>query len=879
VRGAPLLRLLFAGCLLACCAPSRPAIRNVLLISIDTLRADHVSSYGFPRPTTPNIDSLAREGVLFRSVRTPAPVTLPAHCSMLTGTLPPTHGVRDNLNRRLPDSSETLAELLKAKGLATGAVVSSFVLDRRFNLSQGFDSYDDRFQALHKIGDIAERKGDETTARATEWLAAHAQTPFFLFVHYYDPHEPYSPPAPFDAQWKDDAYAGEVAFADQGVGRVLEKLKQLGVYEQTLIVVTGDHGEMLGEHGEADHGFFLYEGALNVPLILRVPGAQAARRVDLPVSLLDVVPTIAALTGAPTPKQAQGQDLSPLLLGTTARVEPKPLYAETFTAARHYGASPLLAVIADGWKYIETTRPELYDLRNDPKEASDLAAKETGRAAVLAKGLKSTLSAAVQRAAAGESAGLDEEARQRLESLGYLSRGDGGAAEFDRSKEDPKDLIGFYRSDQRLSKLVDEKKYAEARVLCDTMLRQRPGFADCHLQMSRIALAEGDAEAARAAAARAVAVAPQNARARLHLGNLLKSRGDLDAAITEYRRALAAEPESPEARRLLGRALADKGQTDEAVALLRGASAAQPESAQSAVQLGFALARQGKLDDAITHYQRALTLEPGSAEAQAYLGSALANQGKLDEAIAHFELALRARPEHAELHDWMGMALREKGRSDEAFAHFREAASLDPRLASAQLNLGRAYKQQGKTDDAVRHLRAALAREPRLAAAHNSLGSILGAQGRVAEAIGEFRAALEAEPKNAEAHNNLGLALRMSGRGGEAVPHFKAALAARSDWPAPMNELAWILATHPDARVRDAAEAVRLAERAAALSQRREPVVLDTLGAAYAEAGDFGRATAAAEAALQTAPSALKGEIARRLQLYRGGQPYRERTR
>jgi arylsulfatase A-like enzyme/Flp pilus assembly protein TadD len=876
VRRALLLALLW----LPCCGPRQPQVRNVLLISIDTLRADHVSSYGFPRPTTPHIDALAREGVLFKNVHTPAPVTLPAHCSMLTGTLPPTHGVRDNLNKRLPDSSETLAELLKAKGLATGAVVSSFVLDRRFNLSQGFDSYDDRFQAVHKIGDIAERKGDETTARAAEWLAAHAQKPFFLFVHYYDPHEPYAPPAPFAEQWADDPYSGEVAFADHGAGQLLQKLKQLGLYEQTLIVVTGDHGEMLGEHGEADHGFFLYEGALNVPLVLSVPGARTgARQVDLPVSLVDVVPTVAALMGLPAPKQAQGQDLSPLLSATDTRVEPKPLYAETFTAARHYGASPLLAVIADGWKYIETTRPELYDLRKDPREAVDLAAKEAARAVVLAKGLKSMLSAAVQRATPGEAAGLDEEARQRLESLGYLSRGDGGAAEFDRSKEDPKDLIEFYRADQRLSKLVDEKKYADARVLCDAMLRQRPGFADCHLQMSRIALAEGDVAAARAAAARAVAVAPTNARARLHLANLLKSRGDLDGAIAEYRRALADQPNSSEARRLLGRTLADKGQLDEAVALLQGAASSQPESAHAALQLGFALARQGKLDEALAHYRQALALEPGSAEAQAYMGSALANQGKLDEALTHFELALRARPEHAELHDWMGMALREKGRTDEALSHFREAVRLDAKLASAQLNLGRAYKQQGKNDDAVRHLRAAIALDPRLAAAHNSLGSILGAQGRVAEAIAHFRAALVADPKNAEAHNNLGLALRMTGRSEEAVPHFKAALAVRSDWREPMNELAWVLATHPDARVRDGREAVRLAERAAELGARREPVVLDTQAAAYAEAGDFGRATAAAEAALALAPSALAGEITRRLQLYRSRQPYRERTR
>ena len=214
--------------------------------------------------------------MLFKNAYSPVPVTLPAHSSLLTGTLPPVHGVRDNLHERLPDASVTLAEILKPRGFATGAVVSSFVLDRRFNLAQGFDSYDDRFQAVHKIGALSERKGDETTRLATQWLDARGREPFFLFLHYYDPHDDYQPPEPFASRWAADPYSGEVAFADHCVGQVVEKLKERGLYDQTLIVVTGDHGEMLGEHGERNHGFFIYESALKVPLDL--PGAQGRRR-------------------------------------------------------------------------------------------------------------------------------------------------------------------------------------------------------------------------------------------------------------------------------------------------------------------------------------------------------------------------------------------------------------------------------------------------------------------------------------------------------------------------------------------------------------------------------------------------------------------------
>ena len=878
---ASILLCLLGPWLTSGCRQSRPGIRNLLLISIDTLRADHVGSYGFARPTTPSIDALAREGALFKNVYSPVPVTLPAHCSMLTGTLPPTHGVRDNLHKRLPDSSLTLAEILKARGFATAAVVSSFVLDRRFNMNQGFDSYDDRFQAVHKIGDVAERKGDETTRVAVQWLDGQRREPFFLFVHYYDPHDDYEPPEPFASQWADDKYSGEVAFADSGVGRLLDKLKQLGSYDSTLVIVTGDHGEMLGEHGELNHGYFIYESALRVPLVIRVPGGKAAgRSIDRPVSLVDIVPTVTSLLRVDAPPQVQGLDLSPWLTGAGGPAARRALYAETVTPTRYYGTTSLLGVIADGWKYIETARPELYDLRHDPLEANDLASKETTRAEALGRELKTILAGASQSGRPGESAGLDEEARRRLESLGYLSRG-GGVTEivFDRSKEDPKDLIGFFRQDQRLSRLVEEKKYEEARVLCDEMLQKRPGFADCHLQMSKVALAKGDPKAAFVAAERAVKLEPANEPAQLHLAGLLRARGDTQGAIRHYRQALEAHPDSLEARSLLGRALTETGRFDEAVSTLGPALEAWPDSAEATVQMGFALARQGRLEEAIERYRRALAVDPASAEAHAYLGSALASQGKLDEAIVHFEQALRTRPNHAELHDWLGAALREKGRIEEALGHFREAVRLQPSLAVAHLNLGRALKQQGKTDEAVSELRRALAIDPSLVAAHNSLGSLLGAQGRAGEAVGHFREALRLAPADAEAHHNLGLALRMLGRTGEAIPHFRKALAARGDWPAPMGELAWTLATHADPKLRDPAEALRLAARAAELTSRQDPAILDALAAAYAATGDWEHATATATSAIALAQArsrAMADEIGQRLALYRSRQPYRE---
>ena len=495
------------------------------------------------------------------------------------------------------------------------------------------------------------------------------------------------------------------------------------------------------------------------------------------------------------------------------------------TPTRYYGANSLLAVIADGWKYIETTRPELYDLRSDPAEAVNLLAREPARADALSR----TLVAILPRPAA---------LRDRLRSprLSTRSPGSGwppsatwaGAATtssqgFDRSKEDPKDLITFFRKDQRLNKLVEEKKYAEARALCDDMLRQRPGFADCRLQMSKIAAAEGNLDAARTAAAKAVAVGPKNERAHLQLAALLRERGDLDGAIAHFRQALALEPGTPDTRMWLGRALAEKGQLDEAASLLGPAAAGQPESATGGDP---ARLRAGQAGQAAGGHREL----PPRARARPRLGGGARLsrlRPRLPGPVGRGDHPLRDRAQGPAGQRGASRLARDgparEGRPDEALVHFREAVRLGPGLAMAHLNLGRALKQQGKLDEAVSHYRRALALDPRLAAAHNSLGSALGSQGLVREAIREFREALRLQPDNEEAHNNLGLALRLTESAIRRSPSSGPRSPRKPDWPGPMSEVAWILATHSDSAVRDPAQAVRLAERAADLTGRRSP--------------------------------------------------------
>jgi len=362
----------------------------VVLISIDTLRADRLGCYGFPRPTTPNIDGLALESALFENVISPVPVTLPAHCSMLTGTPPPRHGVRSNFRHILKNSSVTLQEILREAGYETGAVVSSVSLASRTGVNQGFGAYREVLGLDAGGEQEIERSCEESNRLALEWLEGRGGERFFLFLHYYDPHREYEPPEPFATEFADDLYAGEVAYADHCVGEFLGHLKRLGLYDSSLIVLTSDHGEMLGEHGERDHTFFIYESALRVPLLFRLPGGGEARRVEALAGLVDLVPTICSLLGVEAPGGVQGEDLSALVRGGAGAEGERHLYSESLTPTE-YGGNALLGVRTERWKYIQTTRPELYDLEADPGEERNLVLEEPVRAGRLQGRLRAIL--------------------------------------------------------------------------------------------------------------------------------------------------------------------------------------------------------------------------------------------------------------------------------------------------------------------------------------------------------------------------------------------------------------------------------------------------------------------------------------------------------
>src|SRR3981081_514121 len=359
-----------AGLVLAPLSPAavKPQL-NVVIITIDTLRADHLGCYGYRKSKPPNIDALAADGARFTRAFTAVPVTLPSHTAMLTGTYPMLSGMHDFSGNKLSPQQPTLATVLKQSGYVTGAVVASAVLDSRFGLNNGFDFYYDHFD-FNRLQESnleeMERPGNVVADVTLDWLEKNYKNTFLLWMHLYDPHYPYRPPAPYSEQYKDRLYDGEIAFADAQIGRLIAFLKAKDLYRNTIIVLTGDHGESLGEHGERTHGFFVYNATLHVPVIIHLPQATSSvKTISAVVSLVDLIPTVLQVLKVDPPAQAQGRSLLPLMMAKTEE-ESRSIYAETFLPRLHFNWSELRSVETEKYKFIEAPRPELYDLSRAP---------------------------------------------------------------------------------------------------------------------------------------------------------------------------------------------------------------------------------------------------------------------------------------------------------------------------------------------------------------------------------------------------------------------------------------------------------------------------------------------------------------------------------
>jgi len=645
--------ILVVTALTALCAaaetPAKPAL-NVVLITIDTLRADHVGCYGYKQIKTPNIDGLAADGARFESAFAVVPVTLPSHSSMLTGTYPMLSGMHDFSGNKLSPLQPTLASVLKQAGYQTGAVIGAAVLDSRFGLNQGFDFYYDHFDfsRLDEANlDEMERPGNVVADVALDWLAKNSQKKFFLWMHLYDPHFPYHPPEPYSREYAAQPYDGEIAFADEQVGRLLRFLKEKGIYRNTVIVLCGDHGESLGEHGEKTHGFFIYNATMHVPLIIRLPENRlpekaAARAVVDPVSLVDLMPTMLSAVGLETPSQVQGRSLLPeIRADRTDRDQSnrdRVLYGETFLPRIHFNWSELRGSENAKYHFIDAPRPELYDLAKDPGEVHNLFSEKKA----VAGEMRGKLVGMIRDYSAGkelaEKTGLDPALMERLKALGYAGFSGGSDPTSNdptlssRNLPDPKDRVVTYELISDAIADSQHGRYQESIEKLKSVIKTETNSVPAHyllgLNYYRLKMfAEAVDELQKT-----VQLSPDYALAFFNLGMAQAHAGQMDAAIATLQRTLQLDATNFEAAYNLGVAFIQKKQLEPAAVALRQSVTIYPEFARGHRALGETLLYLDKLDDAIVELRRAVELAPQEPIMHESLAKALAAKGLTAEA-------------------------------------------------------------------------------------------------------------------------------------------------------------------------------------------------------------------------------------------------------
>ena len=627
--------------------------RPIILVTVDTLRADRLGVYGSTKGLTPALDRFAQNALRFTSAVTQVPLTLPAHASMLTGLHPAGHGIRTNDGFRLGSGVATLAEALRGGGYATGAFIGGAPLQASFGLDRGFDRYDDDFA---RAAGAVERPADDVVRAAISWIDQHPAQPLFAWLHLFDPHSPYTPPAPFATAHPGAPYDGEVAYTDAAIGRLFEHLQRSDLFSRAAIIVVADHGESLGEHGERTHGTFLYDATVHVPLIVKLPGTTAARAVTAPVETADLAPTIASLADVRL-GAVDGQSLLPLVDG--GGDPDRPAYVESYYQNVLLGWSPLRAARTTRWKFIEAPHPELYDLENDPGELHNRVNDRAGLAAGLQRALPSASGEVTARRTA------TSEAAERVRSLGYSS---GSTIPTAATRAiDPKDRI---------------KVWAEIEDGIDRVGR--------------------DPKGAQQAFARALRLDPSNGLAMKYLADISFRAGRLAEARDGYRRAIAARFRHPDVFVNLAAIAEREGRLDEARAALADAVELTDGDADAWNRLGLIEARRNNLDAARRAFKSAIAAEPARAEPYYNLGLIERRGGNEDAAQTHLKEALARNPTYPEANYELATGYLRGKQPEPALAAYHAALAARPDYAEALFGAARAALDLGKLDEARR---------------------------------------------------------------------------------------------------------------------------------------------------------------------------------
>lgn len=670
-RSGRLLPLVLLLAAVPACRRAAPA-PSLLLVTLDTTRADRFGCTGHASAHTPNLDAFAQRAVLFEQAVTTMPLTLGAHASILTGTYPVFHGIHDNDGYVLDSGVTTLAEVLKGQGFQTAAFVGAYPLDSQFHLDQGFDTYDDEFredwtpaQQFSRTSlsfGYLERRSDQVNAAVLRWLAGRGKQRFFTWVHYFDAHQPYEPPRPYDSQFASSPYDGEIAFMDESFGKLLKGFEAAGALDDTIVVVVGDHGESLEQHGELTHASYLYDTTMRVPLMIAAPGRfPAGRRVARQVSTIDLMPTVLELLGLPRSHDVQGRSLVPLVQGAAREWAEEALLESDFNRLQ-YGWAPLRALRTDRYKLVEAPRLELYDRAADPGEIRNLATTEPA----LAARLRDRLAALAQRMQApdpGRSAGgrLSPETQEKLQALGYVGSG-GDAAR--RERFPPPERLAAMKNP------ADQSLVLTIANVAQEQLRKRR-FDTC-IEAARNGLTED----------------PDNFRLRITLAQCLAQQGLGERSLEELERAKPLRPDDPEPFALAGRLRVLRGELDLGIRELEGAARLAPELPENLRSLAAAYLLAGRDREAMEHFEAVLKLDPRSWAAQLDLGSAYARVGRLEDARAAYQRALDGNPYSPAVLFEVGAFYARLG--DPAFARrmFEAVLGIRPDNPNALVSLG-----------------------------------------------------------------------------------------------------------------------------------------------------------------------------------------------
>lgn len=635
---------------------------NVLLITLDTVRADHLESYGYKAGATPALDRIAREGVRFADATSNAPLTGPAHAALLTGVYPARYGMRDNVSTAIPSGTATLAEILKKAGYRTGAFIASFILDRAYGFDHGFDEFDSHFGGFQQQDKLrAARTAGDVLKSALPWIAqVPTDRPFFAWVHFYDAHLPYTPPAPYRTTFRTHPYDGEIAYVDEAVGKLLAALERKGVLDQTLVIAIADHGESLGEHGETEHGLFLYDAVLRIPWLMRLPGrARAGTVVNEQVRSVDLAPTVLGLLGLQPPKGLDGESVVGPIMGKP-RSNPPSSYAESFYGKLHHGWSETYSIRVGEWKYIDAPRSELYDLGTDRREMNNVIERQANVVGRLGGDLRQVV-AGLGPGANTRAPMPDRDTLERLRSLGYVGFAGASGSAAGRGP-DPKDKVAQMEAFDRL------------------------------LLHAMNALKQNQPDVAVVSLKKALAVDDRSYDAHLLLGDVYTQRRRYESALGEYDVAALLNPTSADPLLAAANVFITQGNFPAAKERIDRAETSAPESYEIPFNRGLLAEQQGRMAEALDQYQRAVRANPSDARSKARLANLAAMLNRYDIAAPLFTALLEMGYQPAGSHYGLGQAAEARGDRATAIKEYTRALALDPKFEPARAALAKLVK-------------------------------------------------------------------------------------------------------------------------------------------------------------------------------------------